>query len=131
MRSTAYGAGEPRVLRRSDPLDDDAAGKRRVGAARGAHAVLVSLAVLGCLHALFLLGVEAWRWRVTASAVHRLEGSVQALENEAADLSAVVDHAGDDRYREDLARLQGYMYPNEERAVTQQDASSADPPPTP
>ncbi len=119
MRALADAeARRERAAQGSDAPAAEAAA-RRAGAARGAHAVLVALAVLGCLHALFLLGIEAWRYRVTADAVSRLQGSVDELRAESTDLQAVVDHAADARYREDLARLQGYMYPDEERAVTE------------
>ncbi len=93
---------------------------RRAAAARGAHRVITVLAVLGSLHALFLLGVETWRFFTERQAVAGLESQVQDLKDETKGLKQVAAHAGDQRYREDLARRQGYMYPNELRAVTQQ-----------
>ncbi len=93
---------------------------RRVAVARGAHRVITVLAVVGSLHALFLLGVETWRFVIERQAVARLQTQVDELQGQAQDLRQVVAHANDTRYREDLARRQGYMYPNEQRAVTQQ-----------
>ena len=94
--------------------------RRREAAARGAQRVITVLAVVGSLHALFLLGVEGWRFVVEREAVAHLQTQVSQLKTQAKGLQQVIDHAGDARYREDLARRQGYMYPNEQRAVTQQ-----------
>lgn len=94
--------------------------RRRAAVAQGAHRVLVALAVVGSLHALFVLGVESWRFVSERRAVTRLENQVGDLQNEAKGLQQVIGHANDMRYREDLARRQGFMYPNELRAVTQQ-----------
>jgi hypothetical protein len=94
--------------------------RRRAAVARGAHRVLVALALVGSLHALFLLGVESWRFVSERQAVTRLDNQVGDLKSEALGLRQVIDHANDTRYREDLARRQGFMYPNETRAVTQQ-----------
>ncbi len=93
--------------------------RRVVGlAARGAHVVLVALALVGCLQALFLFGVEGVRLVETRRSVTRLSSQVQLLQDEADGLQQVIDHAADDGYREDLARRQGFLYPNELRAVT-------------
>ena len=95
-------------------------GRRRAAAARGAHRVITVLALVGSLHALFLLGVESWRFVVEQRAVAQLQTQVTHLQQKAAELKQVITHADDNRYREDLARRQGYMYPDEQRAVTQQ-----------
>lgn len=99
--------------------------RRRAAAARGAHRVITVLALVGSLHALFLLGVETWRFVVEQRAVAHLQTQVNDLKSQAGGLQQVIDHAGDSRYREDLARRQGYMYPDEQRAVTQQPAPPA------
>jgi len=100
--------------------------RRRAVAARGAHRVITVLALVGSLHALFLLGVETWRFVVEQRAVAQLQTQVTDLKRQSGELKQVIGHADDLRYREDLARRQGYMYPNEQRAVTQQP-----PPPAP
>jgi hypothetical protein len=114
-RRLADAAPEPTV--RSRP--------RHAAAARGAHRVIMVLALVGSLHALFVLGVESWRFVVERRAVAQLQSQVTELQRQANGLQQVIDHAGDSRYREDLARRQGYMYPNEQRAVTQQLAPPA------
>ena len=42
-----------------------------------------------------------------------LESDVAVLDADIAGLEAVIAHAGDLRYREQLARKQGYVYPHE------------------
>ncbi len=99
--------------------------RRRTVAARGAHRVITVLALVGSLHALFLLGVETWRFVVEQRAVAQLQRQVTDLKQQSGELQQVIGHAGDQRYREDLARRQGYMYPKEQRAVTQQPSPPA------
>lgn len=103
---------------------------RERAAARGAHAVVTALMVLGSLQVLFLLGVEGVRYAHARTDVVRLQGQVGQLEAEAAELQAVADHANDAPYRESLARLQGYMYPDEVRAISS-DAPTRPPAPIP
>lgn len=67
---------------------------------------------------LFMIGVEAWRLGRAEVSISRLEGEVHALEGEADELSEVIEHGDDRRYREQLARRQGYMFPDETRIVT-------------
>lgn len=102
--------------------------RRSSSAARGAHRVIMVLALVGSLHALFLLGVETWRFVVEQRAVAQLQTQVNDLQRQAGGLKQVIDHAGDSGYREDLARRQGYMYPDEQRAVTQRPAPPVAPP---
>lgn len=90
---------------------------RERAAARGAHAVVTVLMLLGCAQVLFLLGVEGLRYVRARQDVGRLEQQVAVLEGQRAELQAVADHASDAAYRESLARLQGYMFPDEVRAV--------------
>lgn len=103
---------------------------RERAAARGAHAVVTALMVLGSIQVLFLLGVESVRYVHAHTDVVRLQGQVSRLEAEAAELQAVADHANDASYRESLARLQGYMYPDEVRAISS-DAPTTPPAPAP
>lgn len=116
----SVGVGRIGEARGEEPAERRVADRRAPGlAARGAHAVLVGLAVVGCLHVLFLLGVEAVRFVETRTAVVRLRADVATLQDEADGLQQVIDHAGDETYREELARRQGFLYPDEVRAVTQ------------
>ncbi|HKI56555.1 MAG TPA: hypothetical protein VKB31_05335 [Trueperaceae bacterium] len=112
----AEAAAEPSPPRRRS---------RHAVAARGAHRVLTVLALVGSVHAMFLLGVEAWRFVQERQAVSGLQRQVGDLKTEARGLNQVIDHANDQSYREDLARRQGFMYPNELRAVTQEPPAAA------
>jgi len=85
-----------------------------------AHPALVVLAVAGCLHLFFLLGVELDRNLVHRREVARLEAEVGALAAELARLDEVASRADDRAYREALARRQGYVYPHERLVVTAQ-----------
>lgn len=111
-------SGEPEVRARS---------RRMAATARGAHRVLLVLALVGSVHALFLLGVETWRFVGERRAVAHLQGQVDDLQGQAQRLQRVIDHGNDPVYREELARRQGFMYPDEQRAVTQQPPASSAP----
>ena len=65
-----------------------------------------------------MLGVETWRSVVGKQEVVRLQTDIGALQFEMSGLQAVVDHASDDTYREQLARCVGFIYPDETRYVT-------------
>ncbi len=82
------------------------------------HPVLVVLAVLGCLHLFFIVGVELDRNLVHRRDVARLESEVSALTTELRRLDEVASRGGDVAYREALARQQGYVYPYEDLIVT-------------
>jgi hypothetical protein len=85
---------------------------------RRVHPALVVLAVAGCLHLFFLIGVELDRNLVHKREVARLEAEVSALSNELARLDEVASRADDAAFREALARRQGYVYPHERLVVT-------------
>ncbi len=85
---------------------------------RRVHPALVVLAVAGCLHLFFLLGVELDRNLVYSRDVARLEAEVGALTNELARLDEVAAHGDDRAFREALARRQGYVYPDEDLVLT-------------
>ncbi len=80
---------------------------------RGAAWLLTFLAVLGSLHAAFLIGAELFRGEQLRRSIQTLESDVAVLDADIAGLEAVIAHAGDLRYREQLARKQGYVYPHE------------------
>jgi cell division protein FtsB len=81
--------------------------------ARGAAWLLTFLAVLGSAHALVLVGAELVRnYHVTRS-IQTLAADVAELEAEVAGLGEVLEHGTDVRYLEQLARTQGYVYPDE------------------
>lgn len=82
------------------------------------HPALVVLAVAGCLHLFYVIGVELDRNLVHRRDVARLEAEVSALATELARLDEVAAHGADRAYREALARRQGYVYPHERLVVT-------------
>lgn len=79
--------------------------------------VIIFLAVLGCIQVTFMLVVEVRRTLNANTAIERLESEVGELEAEAARLNAVIEHGDNDAYREQLARRQGFMLPDETRVV--------------
>ena len=91
---------------------------RSAAPARGARWLLLLLIAFGSVHLVFMLGVEGMRLVRAEMSIDRLEREVNALEAEARSLEAVIEHGDDENYREQLARRQGYMYPDEVRIVT-------------
>ena len=88
---------------------------RPVRVARGISAVLLVICLVGALQAVFMIVVEARRWTVAEREIVRLEREVADLRREAADLIEVAMRGGDERFREHLARRQGYVFPDETR----------------
>ena len=84
----------------------------------GANLLFTVIAVVGCVHALAMLTLEISRSVYTNREVARLERDIAALELESTNLENVVAHKNDASYREQLARLQGFIYANEARYVT-------------
>lgn len=85
--------------------------------AQGVKRFLVVLALLGSIQLVVMLGVEAYRAVEAERAIARLHIDIASLEAEAAALAAVVEHADDHDYREQLARRRGFVYPDEVRIV--------------
>ena len=117
--------GATRLVPRPESADGAAADgaaeagpvKRPVRVARGINALLVAVCLLGSLHVAGLIVVEARRLAYTEGEIQRLEGEIDALVRETADLRAVAERADDERYRELLARRQGYVYADETRFI--------------
>ncbi len=84
---------------------------------KGSSLFLV-IAVVGCIHALAMLTLEISRSVYTEREVARLERDIAALERESTNLENVIAHKNDPAYREQLARLQGFIYADEARYVT-------------
>lgn len=106
--------GATRVPHPDDPAFDP---RRPARIGRGATALLVVACVLGTLQAAAMIAVEARRWWVADREVVRLEREVAALHAEAADLALIAGRGDDERFREHLARRQGYVFPDEVRYV--------------
>lgn len=88
---------------------------------RGGHwgsTVFTVIALIGSFHGLLMLGAEAGRLIYTNRDVVRLEAEVAALDAETRELQAIVNHQNDPVFREQLAREQGFIGPNETRVMT-------------
>lgn len=85
--------------------------------ARGASLLLTTLAIVGAIHGSILLGIEVKRVLHLRGEVTRLERDIGALEREAGALRDVAAHADDALYREQLARRQGFVFPDEVRVL--------------
>lgn len=79
--------------------------------------ILILLATVGTLQAAFMLVVELRRGHEARQAIAVLEQDIEELEAEAARLNAVIENGDNDIYREQLARRQGFMMPDETRIV--------------
>lgn len=82
------------------------------------HWVLLAIATIGTLQLTYLSLVEADRLLVHRREVTRLEREVAALTAERAALEEIALRADDDLYREQLARKQGFIYPDEFKVIT-------------
>jgi len=144
-RRRALGPGEvdheprPRGATRVLPPDHPERDPRRpVRIGRGVSALVVVVCTVGALHAAVMLAVEVRRWWIADREVVRLEAEVAALRAEAADLAEIAARGDDLRFREHLARKQGYVVADEVRyviavpagAAPGADASPAAPAPT-
>ena len=122
--------GATRIAPRHDPDADgerggagtpDAASgavaRRPVRVAKGINALLVAVCLLGSLHVAGLMVVEVRRLAYADGEIARLEAELEAIARDTADLRAVAERADDERYRELLARRQGYVYPHETRFI--------------
>jgi cell division protein FtsB len=118
--SRPYGA--TRLPPAPPPLGEDDVGVRAdsarpVRVARGINAVLVALCLLGSIQVTGLVAIEIQRVFYAEAEIARLEAELEAIRRETADLRAVAEHGEDERYRELLARRQGYVYPWETRFI--------------
>lgn len=111
-------AAGPRGATRVVPPDDPSRDPRRpVRLARGVSAILAVLALVGLLQAGVMVAIEARRLWTAEREIVRLEREVGDLRRETADLIQIGARGDDERFREHLARRQGYVYPDEFRYV--------------
>lgn len=102
---------------RATAHDDGSATDAAATTVPGVRRFLVILALLGSIQLAIMIGVEAYRAVEGQRAIERLEKDIAALDAEAAELSAVVEHSDDAAYREQLARRRGFVAPDEIRIV--------------
>jgi hypothetical protein len=92
--------------------------ERLFGTELGAR-LFALIAIVGGLHALLMLGLELNRFLYTESEIRRLQGELSVMNQEAEELRAILNHRHDASFREQLARLRGFVYPDELRVMTQ------------
>lgn len=97
--------------------DEASSGRPLDRPARRALLLLGVIAAIGIVQVGFLLFVEADRSLRHRTAIERLETEIDDLQREADGLRAVARRADDERFREQLARRQGFLYPDETRVV--------------
>lgn len=83
------------------------------------HWVIVLIATVGTVQLLYLNYVEADRMFVHQREISRLEREVSAMQAERNALAAIAERTEDAAFREQLARKQGFIYPDELRVITQ------------
>lgn len=83
--------------------------------ARITQNILTIIAIIGTVQVLFMIGVEVNRALQTAPAVRQLQLDISQLQREAERLQAIIDNGDTVQYREQLARRQGFIYPDETR----------------
>lgn len=83
------------------------------------HWVILLIATVGTVQLLYLNYVEADRMFVHKREISRLEAEVAARRAERNSLAAIAEHAADEAFREQLARKQGFIFPDELRVITQ------------
>lgn len=76
------------------------------------------IALVGGFHALLMLGLEGSRLVYTSREVTRLGADIDVLQEDIRTLQAVVRHRNDLVFREQLARAQGFIQPDETRVLT-------------
>ncbi len=81
------------------------------------RAILIVLAIVGTLQVCFMIIMELRQGWAARQAIEQLELDVAELEAEAARLNAIIEHGDNDGYREQLARRQGFIMPDETRVV--------------
>ncbi len=85
---------------------------------KGASLLFLTIAIVGSLHILVMLGIETRRYFRTSHAIANLQVKIAIDQATLLELREIEAHKYDDRYREQLARKQGFIYPNEQRYVT-------------
>ena len=85
---------------------------------KGASLLFVSIAIVGSLQILVMLGIETRRYFHTRREIASLHTKIALDQTTLLELREIEAHKYDDRYREQLAREQGFIYPNEQRYVT-------------
>jgi hypothetical protein len=85
----------------------------------GLSTVLMTvLIVIGTFHALAMIMVESNRWLESRAQVARLERDITELQADMTGIATKLSYRNNEATLEQLARRQGFMYPDETRIVT-------------
>lgn len=84
---------------------------------RRALRLLAVVALAGAAHVAFLAFVELDRTVRHRTAISALEADLEVARTEARELRAIAGREDDATFREQLARLQGFVGPSETRVV--------------
>ncbi len=120
LRSTSAGRAQPKTRNaktKSKRSTTEASVTTAFTGIRGSSLVFMILAIVGSLHALSMIGIETHRILVNAQEIERLDAEIAVIKEDIAAVNAVITHT-DDVYMEQLARCQGFMFPNEARYLT-------------
>lgn len=85
---------------------------------KGRQRIFTVVALLLVLHVGAMITIEVYRASLSRYEIARLERDIAGLEQERARLAEVITHRDDAVFREQLARKQGFVYPDERRLIT-------------
>lgn len=114
---SVHGARAEGVAGAAETVPRESLMRRLFGGSRSG-ALFTLIALVGGVHALLLVGLEANRFVYTESEIARLEGEIAAFTQESGELRAVIRHRNDLPFREQLARKHGFVHPDELRVLT-------------
>lgn len=101
-----------------EPVDESPATPPRIDRPTGRALILLGIiAAVGIVQVGFLAFVEVDRSLRHRTAIEHLEAEVSELQLEADGLRAIAARADDAVFREQLARRQGFLYPDETRVI--------------
>ena len=85
---------------------------------RGSNLLFLILAIVGSLHVMTMIGIETYRILKNVQGIDVLDVEIAGLKAKIATMDAIMLNA-DDAFMEELARCQSYVYPNEQRYITE------------
>ena len=118
LRSTSAGRRQrQRRQTTSEQSRTEASVSTRFTGLRGSSLIFMLLAIIGSIHTSTMIGIETHRILVNAQEIERLNADIALIQNEIAIMDSVISHT-DDVYMEQLARCQGFIFPDETRYMT-------------
>ncbi len=92
--------------------------RRSKTALRGSDLLFLMLAIVGSLHVMTMLGIETYRILKNGQGIEALDLQIADLKEKIATMDAINLNA-DDAFMEELARCQSYIFPGEQRYITE------------